>query len=101
MRCRWSCRRKETLLSVGKKNNPQGTQGCTGEPAASSEFPEVWSAFCCLTLCYNQSHMPTGRSGSIHLFKFKGIDVFLHWSWFLVAFYEIQRGGIGRYSSVS
>jgi len=45
--------------------------------------------------------MPTGRSGSIHLFKFKGIDVFLHWSWFLVAFYEIQRGGIGRYSSVS
>jgi Zn-dependent protease len=45
--------------------------------------------------------MPSGRSGSIHLFKFKGIDVFLHWSWFLVAFYEIQRGGIGRYSSVT
>ncbi len=37
----------------------------------------------------------------MHLFKFKGIDVFLHWSWFLVAFYEIQRGGIGHYSSVA
>ena len=33
--------------------------------------------------------MPT-RRGSIHLFKFKGIDVFLHWSWFVVALIEIQ-----------
>jgi Zn-dependent protease len=45
--------------------------------------------------------MPTGRQGSIRLFQFKGIDVFLHWSWFLVGAYEIQRGGIGHYSSVS
>ncbi len=45
--------------------------------------------------------MPTGRSGSIRLFQFRGIEVFLHWSWFLVGFYEIQRGGIGHYSSVS
>ncbi|MGA7291627.1 MAG: M50 family metallopeptidase [Terriglobales bacterium] len=45
--------------------------------------------------------MPTSRQGSVHLFRFKGIDVFLHWSWFLVAVYEIQRGGIGRYSSVT
>lgn len=29
------------------------------------------------------------RSGSIHLFRFAGIDLFLHWSWFLVAAYEI------------
>jgi Zn-dependent protease len=34
--------------------------------------------------------MPTSRQGSFHLFRFKGIDVFLHWSWFLVAAYEIQ-----------
>lgn len=48
-------------------------------------------------MCYN-SQMPT-RRGSIHLFKFKGIDVFLHWSWFVVALYEIQlRKGI--YSSI-
>jgi Zn-dependent protease len=41
------------------------------------------------------------RSGSIHLFRFSGIDVFLHWSWFLVAIYEIQGGGfVGRYSSI-
>lgn len=34
--------------------------------------------------------MRTSPQGSIHLFKFKGIDVFLHWSWFVVAAYEIQ-----------
>jgi len=43
--------------------------------------------------------MPTGRSGSIHLFRFSGIDVFLHWSWFLIAVYEIQ-GGRRTYSSI-
>jgi Zn-dependent protease len=43
--------------------------------------------------------MPTGRQGSIRLFNFAGIDVFLHWSWFLVALYEIQSRS-GRYSSI-
>ena len=42
--------------------------------------------------------MPS-RQGSIHLFRFNGIDLFLHWSWFLVAVYEI-RGGMGIYSSM-
>jgi Zn-dependent protease len=43
--------------------------------------------------------MPSGRQGSIHLFRLAGVDLYLHWSWFLVAVYEIQlrRGG---YSSV-
>ena len=42
--------------------------------------------------------MPTG-SNSIRLFKCFGINVYLHWSWFFVAVYEIQsRRGI--YSSV-
>ncbi|HEX6805761.1 MAG TPA: M50 family metallopeptidase [Terriglobales bacterium] len=42
--------------------------------------------------------MPT-RQGSVRLFSYSGITVFLHWSWFLVAVYEInaRRGG---YSSV-
>ncbi len=40
-----------------------------------------------------------GRQGSIRLFSYSGIDVFLHWSWFLVAMYEI-RGGLGTYSSI-
>jgi Zn-dependent protease len=40
------------------------------------------------------------RKGSIHLFRFSGIDVFLHWSWFLVAAYEIQSRTT-RYSSIS
>jgi Zn-dependent protease len=39
------------------------------------------------------------RSGSIHLFRFAGIDVFLHWWWFLAAIYEIQSRA-GRYSSI-
>lgn len=29
--------------------------------------------------------------GSIHLFRFAGIDLFLHWSWFLVAAFEISN----------
>ena len=34
--------------------------------------------------------MPTNE-GSIRLFRLAGIDVFLHWSWFVVALYELQR----------
>ena len=33
--------------------------------------------------------MPT-RKGSLHLFQLFGIDVFLHWSWFLVALYQLN-----------
>jgi Zn-dependent protease len=42
--------------------------------------------------------MPTHR-GSIRLFHAAGITVFLHWSWFLVAIYEINARG-RSYSSV-
>jgi Zn-dependent protease len=41
--------------------------------------------------------LPT-RQGAFRLFRFSGIDVFLHWSWFLVAAYEISAGS-QRYSS--
>jgi Zn-dependent protease len=44
--------------------------------------------------------MPSARQGSIRLFRFSGIDVFLHWSWFLVAAYEIQLRK-GLYSSIT
>lgn len=44
--------------------------------------------------------MPSAHQGSIRLFRFSGIDVFLHWSWFLVAAYEIQSRK-GSYSSVT
>ncbi len=44
--------------------------------------------------------MPTTRQGSIHLFRFAGVDLFLHWSWFLVGIYEIQSRS-GRYSSIT
>jgi Zn-dependent protease len=43
--------------------------------------------------------MPTSRQGSIRLFRFSEIDVFLHWSWFLAAFYEINARK-GTYSSI-
>ena len=41
--------------------------------------------------------LPT-RQGSFRLFRFAGIDVFLHWSWFLVAVYGIYARQ-GKYSS--
>src|ERR1022692_4095438 len=44
--------------------------------------------------------MPSARQGSIRMFRFSGIDVFLHWSWFLVAAFEIQNRK-GTYSSVT
>src|SRR5579862_1596562 len=44
--------------------------------------------------------MPSGHKGSIHLFRFSGIDVFLHWSWFLVAVFEINSRK-GSYSSIT
>ena len=43
--------------------------------------------------------MPSVRQGSIHLFRLAGVDVSLHWWWFLVAFYQL-RGGPGEYSSI-
>src|SRR5919108_1788912 len=44
--------------------------------------------------------MPTGQQGSIRLFRFAGIDLFLHWSWFLVAAFEIS-GRTRSYSSIT
>ena len=41
--------------------------------------------------------LPT-RDGSFRLFRFAGIDVFLHWSWFLVAAYTLSNRG-DAYSS--
>jgi Zn-dependent protease len=43
--------------------------------------------------------MPGPRQGSLRLFRFSGIDVFIHWSWFLVAVFEIQDRA-RTYSSV-
>ncbi len=41
--------------------------------------------------------MPT-HQGSFRLFRFAGIDVFLHWSWFVVALIEL-RARSGQYGS--
>jgi Zn-dependent protease len=44
--------------------------------------------------------MPSTNQGSIRLFRAAGIDVFLHFSWFIVAAYEINYRR-GSYSSVT
>src|SRR6185312_3994888 len=44
--------------------------------------------------------MPTSPQGSVRLFRASGIEVFLHWSWFVVAVYEINQQSGGRYSSI-
>jgi len=44
--------------------------------------------------------MTSTSQGSIRLFRFAGIDLFLHWSWFLVALFEISDRQ-KRYSSLS
>ena len=43
--------------------------------------------------------MPT-RRGSIHLFRFAGVDLYLHWSWFVVALLEISNRR-GSYESIT
>jgi Zn-dependent protease len=43
--------------------------------------------------------MPSGQQGGFRLFRLAGIDVFLHWSWFVVALYEIQ-GRTRQYGSL-
>lgn len=35
--------------------------------------------------------MTPTRQGSIRLFRFAGIDLYLHWSWFIVAAYELSN----------
>src|SRR5271167_2487412 len=44
--------------------------------------------------------MLSARTGSVRLFRAIGVDVFLHWSWFLVAVFEINSRA-GRYSSLT
>ncbi len=43
--------------------------------------------------------MPSLRQGSIHLGRVAGIDLYLHWSWFVVAVIEIGSRQ-GRYTSL-
>jgi Zn-dependent protease len=44
--------------------------------------------------------MASTREGSLHLFRFAGVDVFLHWSWFVVAVIEIKNRS-GHYTSIA
>jgi Zn-dependent protease len=56
-------------------------------PKANSAQSKALFATCGYGI--NPRDMPT-RQGSIRLFRLFGIEVFLHWSWFLVAIYAIQ-----------
>jgi Zn-dependent protease len=42
--------------------------------------------------------MTPTRQGSIHLFRLAGIDLYLHWTWFLIAWYGISQR-VGWYTS--
>ena len=42
--------------------------------------------------------MTPTRQGSFHLFRLAGIDLYLHWSWFLVAAYQVTNRK-GEYTS--
>jgi Zn-dependent protease len=42
--------------------------------------------------------MATMQNGAFRIFRFAGINVFLHWTWFLIAAFEIQSRK-GEYSS--
>src|SRR2546425_9213436 len=44
--------------------------------------------------------MTPTRKGSFHLFRFAGIDLYLHWSWFVVAAFEIENR-VSGYSSLT
>lgn len=44
--------------------------------------------------------MPPSHSGSIRLFRISGIQVFLHWSWFVVAVIQLTYRS-GQYSSMA
>jgi Zn-dependent protease len=44
--------------------------------------------------------MTPTHQGSIRLFRVAGIDLYLHWSWFLVAYYQISLRA-GRYTSLT
>jgi Zn-dependent protease len=44
--------------------------------------------------------MTPTRQGSIRLFRFAGIDLYLHWSWFLVGAYEVTARAKG-YTSLT
>src|ERR1019366_883807 len=55
---------------------------------------------CCgIERCVRSWPMTPTRQGSFRLFHFAGIDVYLHWSWFLIAVYGISLR-VGRYSSM-
>jgi Zn-dependent protease len=51
-------------------------------------------------LWYKSCVVPSKSQGSIQLFQFAGINVFLHWSWFFVAVFEIS-GRSRRYPSIA
>src|ERR1035437_2661628 len=57
-------------------------------------------ACCRLGPCVRSWPMTPTRQGSFRLFRFAGIDVYVHWSWFLIAVYgiSIRTGG---YSSMA
>lgn len=65
---------------------PRPGNGISREISAPQAVKTLFARLSCVNLA---RMMPT-RQGSFRLFRLFGIDVYLHWSWFLIALYEIQ-----------
>src|ERR1035437_6600168 len=50
-----------------------------------------WIHGCIFAIVEHPKLMTNIRQGSIHLFRVAGVDVYLHWAWFLVAAFEISN----------
>ena len=57
----------------------------TGRTIRYSEFPPS-----AVTATFSRGVMSAFRAGSLRLFRLAGIDVYLHWSWLLVAIFLVQ-----------
>ncbi|MDB5174325.1 MAG: hypothetical protein JWN51_3098 [Phycisphaerales bacterium] len=77
-----------------------GSTPPAGTPRGAAPLPEA-SPPGLLQYQARRDHerLPAGVSGGIRLFHVIGVTVFLHWSWFLVAVYEVQMRK-GAYSSI-
>src|SRR5207253_3596718 len=77
------------------------TPAPASEPRAERQKPRAWSDQR-RGVCHDITLLtcPPVSKGRFALFRFAGVDLFLHWSWFLVAAFEIS-GRSKTYSSLT
>src|SRR6185312_5238747 len=78
-------------MSIISSNKPKNVIGCMAEIEHSAGHFLGKKLVKFLPAC-DKSPMPT-KKGAIRIFRLFGIDVYLHWSWFLIVLYDIQARG--------